>query len=47
MRFENQAVVVSGAGRGIGRDIALSFAREGADIGFARGQRGNGFGDRQ
>ena len=35
MRFENQAVLVSGAGRGIGRDIALSFAREGADIGFA------------
>src|ERR1700687_355362 len=35
MRFENQAVLVSGAGRGIGREIALSFAREGADIGFA------------
>jgi len=35
MRFENQAVLVSGAGRGIGREIALGFAREGADIGFA------------
>ena len=35
MRFENQVVLVSGAGRGIGREIALSFAREGADIGFA------------
>jgi FlaA1/EpsC-like NDP-sugar epimerase len=35
MRFENQAVLVSGAGRGIGKEIALSFAREGADIGFA------------
>src|SRR6202171_310460 len=34
MRFENQAVLVSGAGRGIGKEIALSFAREGADIGF-------------
>jgi hypothetical protein len=32
MRFENQAVLVSGAGRGIGKEIALSFAREGADI---------------
>ena len=35
MNFENQTVLVSGAGRGIGKEIALSFAREGADIGFA------------
>ena len=35
MQFENQVVLVSGAGRGIGKEIALSFAREGADIGFA------------
>ncbi len=35
MRFENQVVLVSGAGRGIGKEIALNFAREGADIGFA------------
>ena len=35
MHFENQTVLVSGAGRGIGKEIALSFAREGADIGFA------------
>ena len=34
MHFENQVVLVSGAGRGIGKEIALSFAREGADIGF-------------
>ena len=35
MEFENQVVLVSGAGRGIGKEIALSFAREGADVGFA------------
>ncbi len=35
MQFENQVVLVSGAGRGIGKEIALSFARAGADIGFA------------
>ena len=35
MQFENQVVLVSGAGRGIGKEIALGFAREGADIGFA------------
>ena len=35
MNFENQVVLVSGAGRGIGKEIALGFARAGADIGFA------------
>jgi 3-oxoacyl-[acyl-carrier protein] reductase len=35
MNFDNQVVLVSGAGRGIGKEIALSFARAGADIGFA------------
>lgn len=32
MRFEGQRVVVTGASRGIGREIALAFAREGASV---------------
>ncbi|AKQ63578.1 3-oxoacyl-[acyl-carrier protein] reductase [Myxococcus hansupus] len=31
-RFEGQAVIVTGASRGIGKAIALAFAAEGADI---------------
>ena len=30
--FENKIVLVTGSGRGIGRAIALHFARNGADI---------------
>jgi 3-oxoacyl-[acyl-carrier protein] reductase len=30
--FEGQAVIVTGASRGIGRSIALAFARAGADV---------------
>jgi NAD(P)-dependent dehydrogenase (short-subunit alcohol dehydrogenase family) len=47
MHFENQVVLVSGAGRGIGKEIALTFAREGADNRLRRRQRGNGSGDSQ
>jgi 3-oxoacyl-[acyl-carrier protein] reductase len=32
MRLQNKIAVITGASRGIGREIALTFAREGADI---------------
>nr|MDO8078605.1 SDR family NAD(P)-dependent oxidoreductase [Candidatus Freyarchaeota archaeon] len=32
MRFEGKVAMVTGADQGIGRSIALRFAKEGADI---------------
>jgi NAD(P)-dependent dehydrogenase (short-subunit alcohol dehydrogenase family) len=32
MKLENRIAVITGAGRGIGRSIALAFAREGSDV---------------
>ena len=34
MRLENKIALVTGASRGIGRQIALDFAKEGADVGI-------------
>jgi 3-oxoacyl-[acyl-carrier protein] reductase len=32
MRFKNNVVIVTGSSRGIGKSIAIEFAREGADV---------------
>ena len=35
MRLENRSVIITGAGRGIGRAIALAYAKEGAHLALA------------
>lgn len=41
MRFEGKTVIITGAGRGIGRAYALGFAREGANVVIAEIEVGN------
>jgi 3-oxoacyl-[acyl-carrier protein] reductase len=40
MELKETTAIVTGAGRGIGRSIALTFAREGADVAVASRTRG-------
>jgi NAD(P)-dependent dehydrogenase (short-subunit alcohol dehydrogenase family) len=35
-RLERKIAIVTGAGRGIGRGIAIAYAREGANLGRRR-----------
>ena len=42
MLLKNQIAIVTGGGRGIGRGIALRFAREGAQVVLAQRDRESG-----
>ncbi len=44
MRFENKTAVVTGAGRGIGRAIALRLASEGASVAIAEIDKASAYG---
>ena len=41
MRFEGKTVIITGAGKGIGRAYALGFAREGVNVVIADREAGS------
>jgi len=40
MRFEGKVAIITGSGTGIGRDMAIAFARDGARVTLAARRRG-------